>query len=63
MVKKPYKKRYLRNTNTNEIHDTQREHENCNLDQIRPEHAEWYDTREQAMKSTRDANPCHWCMG
>lgn len=52
----------MRNTNTNEIHDTQNEQDRCNLDQILDEHAEWYDDKLQAMMSTRDANPCHWCM-
>lgn len=62
MVKPPYKKRYLRNTNTNEIHDTENVKDACKLDMIPDERAEWYDTKEQAMRSTRDANPCHWCM-
>ena len=62
MVKPPYKKRYLRNTNTNEIHDTWNIRDACQLDKIPDDRVEWYDNREQALRSTRDANPCHWCM-
>jgi len=59
MVNKPYKKRFLRNTNSNEIHDTWYEKDGCNLDQIRDENAEWYDTKEQAKASSSDTNFCN----
>jgi len=59
MVSKPYKKRFLRNTNTNEIHDTSNEKDGCNLDQIKDENAEWYDSKEQAKASSPDTNLCN----
>lgn len=58
LVEKPYPKRYLRNTNSNEVHDTKNEQEACQLDEILDEHAKWYDTKEDAMASTSDANLC-----
>ena len=63
LVNKPYPKRFLRNTNSNEIHDTNNEQKGCQLNEILDEYAKWYDTKADAMASTPDANPCHWCMG
>ena len=63
LVEKPYPKRFLRNTNSNEIHDTNNEQKGCQLSEILNEHAEWHDTLEQAKATTTDANPCRWCIG
>ena len=64
MVEKPYPKRFLRNTNTNEIHDTWNEQKGCQLDKILGKHAKWYDTKEEAKASTPDANLCNkGCFG
>lgn len=55
-------KRYLGNTNNLEVHDTNNESGNCQLDEIKAEHRKWYDTLNDA-KSDRDYDNCHWCIG
>jgi hypothetical protein len=55
-------KRYLGNTNTLEVHDTQNENANCELDEIKPEHREWYDSLSEA-KRDRSYDNCYWCIG
>lgn len=55
-------KRYLGNTNTLELHDTDNETRNCQLDEIEAEHRQWYDAMLDA-KRDRDYDNCHWCMG
>jgi hypothetical protein len=63
VIKRPYPKRFLRNTKSNEVHDTRNEQKGCQLNEILDEHARWYDTKQQALDSTSDANPCHYCIG
>lgn len=55
-------KRYLGNTNTLEVHDTNNEDTNCQLDEISSEHRRWYDTLTEA-KADRDYDNCSWCLG
>lgn len=55
-------KRYLGNTNTLEVHDTQNEDTNCQLDEILTEHRRWYDSLEEAKRDYSYDN-CHWCLG
>jgi hypothetical protein len=55
-------KRYLGNTNTLEVHDTQNEKANCQLDEIKAEHRKWYDTLAQA-KADRAYDNCANCIG
>ena len=55
-------KRYLGNTNTLEVHDTQNEKTNCRLDEILDEHRKWYDTIS-AAQSDEDYDNCAWCIG
>lgn len=55
-------KRYLGNLNTLEVHDTQSERTNCQLDEILPEHQKWYDTLS-AAKADEDYDNCAWCLG
>ncbi len=55
-------KRYLGNTNTLEVHDTQNEKANCQLDEIAVEHRKWYDTLAGA-KADRSYDNCYWCVG
>lgn len=43
-------KRYLGNTNTVEVHDTDNEQTNCQLDEIKPEHRRWYDTLRDRVR-------------
>lgn len=55
-------KRCLGNTNTLEVHDTDNESTNCQLDEIKPEHREWYDTLTEAKRDHSYDN-CAWCLG
>ncbi|MEX0755739.1 MAG: hypothetical protein WD556_11585 [Actinomycetota bacterium] len=55
-------KRYLGNTNTLEVHDTDNEKANCQLEEIEREHRKWYDTLAEA-KDDRNYDNCHWCIG
>jgi len=55
-------KRYLGNTNTTEVHDTQNEKTNCQLDEILLEHQKWYDTLSEA-KRDRNYSNCAHCIG
>lgn len=55
-------KRYLGNVNTLEVHDTDNETVNCQLDEVLSEHRTWYDTLS-AAKADRDFDNCAWCIG
>lgn len=55
-------KRFLGNLNTLEVHDTQYEKTNCQLDEIKVEHRKWYDSLASA-KADRSYDNCHWCLG
>lgn len=55
-------KRYLGNTTTLEVHDTDNESDNCQLDEIKPEHRRWYDSLQEA-KDDLEYDNCHWCIG
>lgn len=55
-------KRYLGNTNSLEVHDTQNEKTNCQLDEILIEHRKWYDTLQEA-KNDRNYDNCAHCIG
>jgi hypothetical protein len=55
-------KRYLGNTNTLEVHDTQNENSNCQLDEILAEHRRWYDTLAEAKRDLNYDN-CAYCIG
>ncbi len=41
-------KRYLGNTKTLEVHDTQNEQTSCRLEEIKSEHRRWYETLTEA---------------
>lgn len=55
-------KRYLGNTNTLEVHDTQNEKTGCQLDEILTEHCKWYDSLEEAKRDYNYDNCAH-CIG
>ena len=55
-------KRYLGNTNSVEVHDTQNEETNCQLDEILTEHRRWYDSLDEAERDY-DYDNCDWCLG
>jgi len=55
-------KRYLGNTNTLEVHDTNAETGNCQLDEILAEHRRWYDSLSEA-KADRPYDNCAHCIG
>lgn len=55
-------KRYLGNVNTLEVHDTDNEQTNCQLDEISLGHRRWYDTLTEA-KADEAYDNCHWCIG
>lgn len=54
-------KRYLGNINSLEVHDTQNEKTNCQLNEIKVEHRRWYDTLASA-KADRSYDPCANCL-
>jgi hypothetical protein len=55
-------KRYLGNTNSLEVHDTQNEKTSCQLDEIKADHRLWYDTLA-AARADRAYDNCYWCLG
>jgi hypothetical protein len=55
-------KRYLGNTNSLEVHDTQNEKTNCQLEEVKVEHQSWYDTLTSA-KADRAYDNCAYCLG
>lgn len=55
-------KRYLGNTNTLELHDSDNENTNCQLDEIESDHRRWYDSISEAKRDYAYDN-CHWCLG
>lgn len=57
-------KRYLGNINPSppEVHDTQNEKTNCQLDEILTEHRKWYDTLQEA-KNDKPYDNCAYCIG
>jgi len=54
-------KRYLGNSNTMEVHDTQNQKVGCKLDQINAQHQRWFDTHAEAQRAGFDN--CAWCLG
>lgn len=54
-------KQYLGNSNTLEVHDTNNENTNCQLDEIKSEHRHWYDTLTEA-KQDKSYDNCGWCL-
>ena len=54
-------KRYLGNTNTLEVHDTNSETTSCQLDEIKLDHRRWYDTLTEA-KADRSYDNCAHCL-
>lgn len=54
-------KRFLGNTNTLEVHDTQNEHTSCQLSEIELEHRAWYDSLDEAKRG-RPFDNCAWCL-
>lgn len=64
----PYNgKRYLLNTNTGEIHDLDKETENCRINAIKPEHIYMTDDYDRAqahavlLDNISNPNGCHYC--
>lgn len=55
-------KRYLGNTNTLEVHDTDNENTNCQLAEISLDHRRWYDTLTEA-KTDLSYDNCAYCIG
>ena len=59
-------KRYIRNTNKNEVHDLEKEQTGdgkCQIDEIKNDHIVTFspDTLEEAER--RKFDHCHWCIG
>lgn len=56
-------KRYIGNTNTNEVHDLDYEKSNCRIDEIKDDHIKTFipDTHEQAKSEGFDNG--HYCLG
>lgn len=62
----PYNgKRYLINTQTNELHDLDNETSNCQINEISESHIKMFDTLQEAkiylIFMGRSANGCYWC--
>ncbi len=65
----PYNgKRYLLNKNTGEIHDLDKETENCRINSIKSEHIYMTDDYEDAqvhaviVDNISNPNGCHYCI-
>ena len=63
----PYNgKRYLLNTNSNELHDLDNESSLCQIDQILYEHIKMFDYLEDGLSYQREKtgkqNGCYWCL-
>ena len=54
-------KRYLGNTNTNEVHDLEKEKPGCKIDDIRVQHIKMFVSFEDAKKEKFDN--CAHCIG
>ncbi len=58
----PYSgKRFLANTNKDEVHDLLNEKDACNIDLIKPQHIKMYTTLEAAHEDNFDN--CDHCLG
>lgn len=57
-------KRYLHNTNTNEVHDLDNESPNCHIDEIKHEHIEMIDEllKFQISEAFGNVNGCAHCL-
>jgi len=57
-------KRYLGNTDPSsfEVHDTENEKPNCQLDEILAPHRRWYATLSEAERDYA-YDTCQWCLG
>lgn len=61
-------KRFLLNTNTGEIHDLNKETNNCQIDEIIQDHIYMADTYTEAelhsvlVDSNGNPNGCHYCI-
>lgn len=63
---KPYNgKRYLLNKNTNELHDLEKECDQCQIDEIKVEHIVMCETEMDGIlyqtMVMRKVNGCYWC--
>lgn len=63
----PYNgRRYLLNRNTNELHDLDNEKLECEINKIRTDHIEMFDTLEAGLARQRalfgKQNGCYWCL-
>ncbi len=63
----PYNgKRYLLNTNTNELHDLDNEKTECKIDQILTWHIKMFDYLSDGLEYQRQtagySNGCYWCL-
>ena len=54
------RKRYLGNSNTQEVHDLDNEKTQCNLKDIKPEHKVYFSTLQAALNA--GYNRCGHCL-
>jgi len=54
-------KQFLGNKNTKEVHNTSNEKEQCQLEEIKEDHKEWFDYLSTAHNN--DYDNCAWCIG
>ncbi|MHC4473161.1 MAG: hypothetical protein ACYTDY_04450 [Planctomycetota bacterium] len=54
-------KRYVGNKNEKEVHDLDNEQTNCQIDEIKVDHVEMFDSLDTAYAASYDN--CHWCLG
>lgn len=62
----PYNgKRFLLNTQTNELHDLDKETDNCQINEISNSHIQMFDTLQEAkiylIFMDKILNGCYWC--
>ncbi len=66
-MRRPYSpfnnKRFIGNTNTNEVHDLDSETSNCKINEIKHEHVKTFSPDTHAEAENQDFDNCAWCIG
>ncbi|WDU82290.1 hypothetical protein [Caloramator sp. Dgby_cultured_2] len=56
-------KRFIGNTNTNEVHDLDNEKSGCKIDQINPLHVKTFDPDTLSEAKRQGFDNCAYCIG
>jgi hypothetical protein len=58
-----YGKRFIGNTNTNEVHDLDNEKNGCKIDQIKDYHVKTFTPDTHAQAKAEGFDNCAYCIG